>query len=74
MPASTNDHDSAGGIGARLRHLREARLLSQRDLATRSGVSQTTIVHIERGQTRPHPSTLRRLTAALAVDPDAILG
>lgn len=63
-----------GGIGARLRHLREARLMSQRDLSTVAGISQTTIVNIEAGRTNPHPSTLRRLAAALAVGPDALVG
>jgi transcriptional regulator with XRE-family HTH domain len=52
-----------------LRDLREAKLLSQRELARKSGVSQTTIVNTELGKARPHPATLRKLAAALQVDP-----
>lgn len=48
-----------------LREVRETRLLSQRELARRSGVSPTTIVNIELGKIRPHPATLRRLAEAL---------
>ena len=65
---------NVGGIGARLRHLREARLMSQRDLSKAAGISQTTIVNIETGRTNPHPSTLRRLAAALKVGPEALVG
>lgn len=54
---------------AGLRALRESRLLSQRELALKSGVSQTTIVNTELGKIRPHPSTLRKLAQALEVDP-----
>jgi len=52
-----------------LRELREQKLLSQQDLAARARVSKTTVVNIERGAIRPHPSTLRKLATALAVDP-----
>ncbi len=52
-----------------LKELREQRLLSQRELAAKSGVSQTTIVNIETGKIRPHPSTLRKLADALGVEP-----
>jgi len=69
-----SDQGPVGGIGARLRLMREARLMSQRDLAKVAGISQTTIVNIETGQTTPHPSTRRRLAAALAVDPEALVG
>jgi DNA-binding XRE family transcriptional regulator len=48
-----------------LRDLRDDRALSQQELATRAGVSKTTIVHIEAGRIRPHPSTVRKLAAAL---------
>ena len=50
-----------------LRELREQRLLSQRELALKAGVSHTTIVNIETGKIRPHPATLRKLAAALGV-------
>ncbi len=55
-----------------LREIRESKLLSQRELAQKSGVSPTTIVNIELGKIRPHPSTLRKLAGALAVSPKAL--
>lgn len=55
-----------------LRELREERLLSQQELATRAGVSKTTIVNIETGKIRPHPATLRKLAETLNVDPASL--
>jgi transcriptional regulator with XRE-family HTH domain len=57
-----------------LRSLREARLLSQQELADKAGVSKTTIVAIERGTGRPHPRTLRKLTETLGVEPETLAG
>src|SRR5215203_5807413 len=51
-----------------LRRLREARGLSQRQLAERSGVGRVTIIHVESGQTSPNVETLSRLAAGLGVD------
>jgi transcriptional regulator with XRE-family HTH domain len=56
-------------IGERLRHLRKRALMSQRELAKRSGVGVTTIVRIERNQVEPHGATIRKLAQALEVDP-----
>jgi transcriptional regulator with XRE-family HTH domain len=56
-------------IGKRLRDLRKRALMSQRELAKRSGVGVTTIVRIERNQVEPHGSTIRKLAEALGVDP-----
>jgi transcriptional regulator with XRE-family HTH domain len=55
-----------------LRELREERLLSQKELAAKAHVSNKTIVDIETGKIRPHPSTLRKLARALGV-PNAAL-
>ena len=57
-----------------LRQLREAKVLSQRELAEKSGVSPTTIINIETGKIRPHPSTLRKLAEALGVAPEELAG
>ena len=64
-------------IGARLalvglRELRQQQLLSQRELASKAGVAHKTVVDIEAGKIRPHPSTLRKLAAALGVPPAAL--
>jgi predicted transcriptional regulator len=55
-----------------LRRLREERALSQRDLAEMAGVSQATIVHIEKGQDARH-ITVRKLAKALAVEPAELM-
>jgi len=55
-----------------LRELRQAKVLSQRELAQRAKVSQKTIVDIETGKIHPHPATLRKLAAALGVEPEAL--
>jgi transcriptional regulator with XRE-family HTH domain len=52
----------------RLRELREEAMLSQRDLAERAGVSQTTVVHAEAGNDVRFV-TVRKLAEALGVAP-----
>jgi transcriptional regulator with XRE-family HTH domain len=48
--------------------LRTARLWSQRELARRAGVSQSTIVAIEAGERATQLLTMRRVANALDVD------
>jgi transcriptional regulator with XRE-family HTH domain len=55
-----------------LRELRLERVLSQRELAERAGVSPKTVLDVETGRIRPHPATLRKLAAALGVEPSAL--
>ena len=50
-----------------LRQIRQQKGWSQKDLADRAGVGQDTISGIESGSRKPHPSTLRKLAAALGV-------
>ncbi len=58
----------------KLRQLREARILSLRELEAESGVSYNTIWFIEAGRRkRTHPSTIRKLAAALGVEPQELL-
>ena len=61
--------------GERLRRLRLERGLSQRELADSAGMSQSTIVLLERrGRSeRFHPSTVRKLSRALGVDASELL-
>lgn len=57
----------------RLRRLREERTMTQRELAEKSGITQATIVHAEKGgDTRP--STVRQLADALGVEPRELIG
>ncbi len=60
--------------GDRLRKVRDMRLLSQRELAERAGLSPTTIHKLESGRVdEPHPRTIRKLADALEVNPDELL-
>jgi transcriptional regulator with XRE-family HTH domain len=57
-------------IGARLRQEREARGMSQRELARRLGVSASLICQIELDQSRPSVSTLYAIVTELGVSVD----
>ncbi|MGH3349407.1 MAG: helix-turn-helix domain-containing protein [Nocardioides sp.] len=69
MTASARERSSAGGpisgaeVGALLRQARRVRGLTQRDLASRTGIAQTTIARIESGRTHPTTATVARLLA-----------
>jgi transcriptional regulator with XRE-family HTH domain len=57
-------------FGERIRELRRERLLTQEDLAEKSGLNANSIVRIENGTIKePRFSTVRKLAAALGVDP-----
>lgn len=60
-------------IGDRLRQLRKQSLMTQEELAKRSGVAVSTIIRIERNQVEPHGSTIRKLADALAVEPQGLV-
>jgi len=61
-------------IGERLRELREARKISMRALATKSGLSANALSMIERGKASPSVSTLYKLAEALGVSITAFFG
>jgi transcriptional regulator with XRE-family HTH domain len=60
-------------IGRQLRETRKRAMLTQQELAERSGVGVTTIVRIERDQVEPQGRTIRKLAEALGVDPAELL-
>ena len=60
-------------IGDKLREVRKRKMLTQEQLAERSGVGVTTIVRIERNQVEPQGRTIRRLAEALGVEPADLL-
>ena len=60
-------------IGDRLRDLRKRKLLTQEQLADRSGVGIATIVRVERNQVEPRGSTIRKLEEALNVEPEELV-
>jgi transcriptional regulator with XRE-family HTH domain len=57
-----------------LRGLRQRAVLSQEQLAERSGVARDTISKLERGQRRAYPTTVRKLAAGLEVEPRLLFG
>jgi serine-type D-Ala-D-Ala carboxypeptidase/endopeptidase len=60
-------------IGERLRDARVRRALTQQELADKAGVGANTVARLERNETEPHMSTLRKLAHALAVDPSTLI-
>jgi tetratricopeptide (TPR) repeat protein len=69
MDPMTPDTSPAESIGQRLKRLRLARGLSQRELAS-PGVSYAYISRIEAGTRQPSVKALRRLAAKLSVSPE----
>jgi transcriptional regulator with XRE-family HTH domain len=57
-----------------LRNLRRRAIMSQEELAARSGVARDTISKLETGQRRAYPSTIRKLAAGLDVQPQMLFG
>jgi transcriptional regulator with XRE-family HTH domain len=60
-------------IGDRLRNLRKRSLLTQEQLAERSGIGVATIIRVERNQVEPRGSTIRKLAEALNVEPEELV-
>ena len=58
-------------IGKRLKAARDQLVLTQRDVAERSGIPETTISRLENGKQsrKPRQSTIQRLAEALGVNP-----
>jgi transcriptional regulator with XRE-family HTH domain len=61
-------------VAEELRRLRDARRISLRELARRSGISVNALSQIERGHSSPSVSTLYKLVEALGVPITAIFG
>jgi transcriptional regulator with XRE-family HTH domain len=60
-------------FGDLLRNLREQRGLSQSQLALESGLDQTFVSLLERGQRQPTLTTLFALCDALGIEPDKLV-
>ena len=77
--ASPAAEESSEGVGARLRYLREAHGLSQRELARRSGLNHGTVGGIEKETISPSVGSLRKildsfpmtLSEFFALDPES---
>ena len=57
-----------------LRGLRQRAVLSQEQLAERSGVARDTISKLETGQRKAYPTTIRKLAVGLEVEPGRLFG
>ncbi len=57
-----------------LRAFRQRAVLSQEELARKSGVARDTISKLETGQRGAYPTTVRKLAAGLGVEPRLLLG
>ena len=58
----------------RLKEHRERALLTQAELAERSGITEVTINRIENGRHEPRFATIRKLAAALDIPADQLAG
>jgi transcriptional regulator with XRE-family HTH domain len=58
----------------RLRRVRQGAVMSQEELAERSGVARDTISKLETGRRGAYPSTIRKLAAGLEVRPQMLIG
>src|ERR687894_2042486 len=54
---------------AKLKRLREDRVLSQRDLARMAGLTHVTVWRLENGFTQAHAQTIRKIAEVLGVEP-----
>ena len=59
-------------FGERVRRAREARYLSQAELAVKAGISKNTLNRIETGKAGAIPRTVRQLAEALGVKPEEL--
>ncbi len=57
----------------KLRELRKRRVLTLRELEARSGVAYNTIWRLENNKGGAQPRTIRKLAAALGVDPSELV-
>jgi transcriptional regulator with XRE-family HTH domain len=60
-------------IGDKVREIRKRNFLTQEELADKAEVGVNTIIRIERNQVEPHGRTIRKLAAALDVQPAELL-
>ncbi len=60
-------------MDVRLRELRESRFMTQRELAAKAKVGVCTIVRIEKGQQVPTFKTIKKLAAALNIEPSELV-
>lgn len=60
-------------IGDKLKRARIQNALTQQQLADKAGLTTASAARIERNETEPRPTTLRKLADALGVEPGDLL-
>jgi transcriptional regulator with XRE-family HTH domain len=60
-------------VGDNLKRLRVLNALTQEELAEIAGLTSTAVARIERNESEPRMTTLRKLAAALGVEPRALI-
>jgi transcriptional regulator with XRE-family HTH domain len=61
-------------IGDNLKRQRIRKALTQEELAQQAGLTTASVARIERNETEPRMSTLRKLAKALDLDPAELVG
>jgi transcriptional regulator with XRE-family HTH domain len=61
-------------IGDNLKRQRIRKALTQEELARQAGLTTASVARIERNETEPRMSTLRKLAKALDLDPAELVG
>ncbi len=61
-------------VGDKVKHLRDKRALTQKELAAKAGLTVAALSRIERNNAEPRPTTRRKLAEALGVDPSELIG
>ena len=69
-----SNQDNEAPFAARLREAREARELSQAELARRLGSPPSAIAHFEGGRRKPSFASVRAIAKALNVSTDFLMG
>lgn len=68
------ENETKQGIGRRLKLVRQARGVSQRQLSVKTGIAQVSISHFENGKYKPSYKNIVKLSKALKITADYILG
>ena len=58
---------------SKMKALRQARVLSQRELARMAGLTQMTVWRLENGYRDARPGTIRKLAQVLGVEPKELV-
>ena len=60
-------------VGDRIKQLRDARALTQEEVAEKAGITVAALSRIERNNAEPRPTTRRKLARALGVEPEDLV-